>query len=189
MHDDTETEWRPIPDYEAQYEVSPAGDIRRCGRAARTGKGQGGGATIGRILKPSPVPGGYRKVQLWRNGSYQSLLVHRIVAAAFLGPRPEGHEVNHKDGDKTNNRVGNLEYMTRSENNRHAYRTGLRTPLPIAPSGAAHHNAKLTDEQVREIRRLYRPRMYGTPRLAREFGVSHKTIWQIVRGNAWKETV
>ncbi len=177
-------EWRPVVGYEGIYEVSSLGQVRRVGPAARHGAGHGGGVRIGRIRQPQTVRG-YLVVLLWKEGRYQPFLVHRLAAAAFLGPLPDGYEINHRDGDKTNNRPENLEYVTRSANMLHAYRTGLR-PEANLPTGEAHPNAKLTAADVDKIRRLYQPRVYGTPRLAKEFGVSHKTIHAIISGKNWK---
>jgi len=119
--------WRPIDGFEGLYEVSNAGRIRRVGKAARNGNGRGGGATIGRILTPQQSSrNGYLSIQLWSNGKPKMYLVHVLVASAFLGPCPDGLEVNHADGNKQNAAAYNLEYMTHSENNKHAYRTGLR---------------------------------------------------------------
>ena len=120
--------WCPVAGYEGLYEVSNHGTIRRVGKAARHGAGRGGGARIGRVLTPHVARGGYFAIQLWRDGRPETRLVHRIVATSFLGPLPDGKEVNHRDGDKRNNRPPNLEYVTRSENNAHAYRIGLRLP-------------------------------------------------------------
>ncbi len=94
-------------------------------------------------MKPSDNGRGYLRVMC--GGRLQS--VHKLVAAAYMGPAPEGKEVNHKDGDKQNNRPGNLEYVSRSENMRHANAHGL------APKrcGERHHNAKLSDKQVEEL--------------------------------------
>jgi hypothetical protein len=101
--------WLPVLGFEL-YEVSDHGRLRRDGC----------------MLKLHPVPGGYLKAQLWRDGKLFARLIHILVAEAFIGERPDGEEVNHKDGDKHHNRAANLEYLTRSENLRHAYRSGLR---------------------------------------------------------------
>lgn len=121
-------EWRPIVGFEGLYEVCSLGNVRRVGKAARQGKGRGGGARIGLILKPQPRKDGYIHVQLWKEGKPEIHLVHCLVAEAFLGPAPLGYEVNHQNGRKEECYVSNLEYVTRSENNLHAYRTGLRQP-------------------------------------------------------------
>lgn len=120
-------EWRSVTGFEGLYEVSDQGNVRRSGRAAQRGNGHGGGARVGHIRKPHLINGGYLVVQLWQQGRPSTCLVHVLVAAAFLGRCPNGHEVNHKDGNKQNNAPDNLEYLTHSENSLHAYRTGLRT--------------------------------------------------------------
>lgn len=117
--------WVAVVGYESLYEVSDAGQVRRVGKSATTGKGRGGGARRGRILKEQTNPGGYKHVQLWKDGVGHSQLVHGLVAPAFLGPAPDGYEINHRDGVKAHNGVGNLEYLTRSENLIHGYATGL----------------------------------------------------------------
>lgn len=135
-------EWRSVAGFEGLYEVSDQGNVRRSGKAAQHGNGYGGGARLGRVLKPQVVNGGYLVVQLWQDGRPRTCLVHSLVAVAFLGSMPEGQEVNHKNGNKLDNTPGNLEYLTRSENNLHAYRTGLRS---------------VTIEQMIRVRR--KPRM------------------------------
>lgn len=179
------TLWRPVVGYEGIYEISSHGDIRRIGRAAASGRGRGGGARIGRILKLQHHNAGYKQIQLWRDGCPETFLVHILVAAAFIGSSPSSrHEVNHKDGVKTNACAANLEYETPSGNQAHAWRTGLRGPQNWS-RGEAHYNSKLTEDDVRTIRRRYKPRVYGAPRIAREFGVSNCTIYNILLGKTW----
>ncbi len=67
----------------------------------------------------------YRLIQLSRNGVVKTARVHRLVLGAFLGPCPEGYEANHKDGDKGNNSIENLEWVTSLENRKHATLNGL----------------------------------------------------------------
>ena len=97
--------WLPVTDYEGIYEVSNYGRIRRIG---------------GEIMNGNINSYGYRVVKLSKNGRQKDKKVHRLVALAFI-PTISGKDfVNHKDGDKLNNYVGNLEWVTRGENNRHA---------------------------------------------------------------------
>ena len=102
--------WKDVPGYEGLYQVSNLGRIIRCGR----------------IRKPKKDHSGYLVVSLYKEATGKEYKVHRLVAIAFL-PNPEGkRSVNHIDGDKENNRVENLEWVTHSENMKHAYATGLR---------------------------------------------------------------
>jgi hypothetical protein len=177
--------WAPVSGYEGLYEVSDLGRVRRIGKAARTGKGHGGGARIGRCLKPQKHKGGYLHVELWKDGNKQQFLLHVLVALTFLGPPPAGTEVNHDDGDKTNCARLNLEYLTRSENMKHAYRTGLRMPQ----IGERAPRAKLSNETAIEINGKYKTGGHTLRSLGKEYGVDHKSIYHIVSGNGWKGVV
>jgi len=79
----------------------------------------------GRVLKPKITWDGYQEIILSDGSRRKSIRVHRLVAACFFGDCPDGIQVNHKDGNKQNNSVENLEYVTLVENSHHAYRTGL----------------------------------------------------------------
>lgn len=128
-----------------------------------------------RLLKPGLLNSGYRQACLGK-GKKES--VHRLVAAAFLGPCPMGFQVNHKNSRRDDNRVSNLEYVTPTENQLHAVASGRM------PVGEAHYRAKLTAEDVAGIRRRYRLRLGGV--LAREYGVHVSLIHYIVRRQIWK---
>ncbi len=169
----------PLAGYEGVYEISRSGVIRRVGKAPVHGKGRGGGARIGRIRSTKPGWSGYPCVQLWKDGINRMFLLHRLVAATFLGPCPPGHEVNHIDGNKANPDASNLEYVTRSQNLRHAYEVGLM-PRP--------HLAfrKLTADQVRRIR-LELSQGFTHRFLAAKYGVEKTTITSISRGITYKE--
>lgn len=104
-----------------------------------------------------------------------------LVARAFIG-QPNGLQVNHKDGDKANNSLENLEYVTASENLKHAARTGL------AFSGDKNMHAKLSQEQVDEIRRAYSAKEYNQSELGRMYGIVSSQISEIVRGLSWSNT-
>ena len=105
--------------------------------------------------------------------------MHRLVADAFLGPCPIGHEVNHKNLDKADNRTANLEYVTRSENLLHRSAAGIGR-------GERNGTSVLTEAIVREIRARYR---YGGgpgyKRLGHDYGVSWGTVRDIISRRTW----
>jgi len=102
--------------YIGKYEVSDDGKVR----SAINGRFKG--SKPGRILNQVLDNKGYLRVNLYFNAKGRPTRVHGIVAEAFLGERPEGMTVNHIDGNKTNNHVENLEYVSNKENVRHAHR-------------------------------------------------------------------
>lgn len=213
-------EWRPAPGFEADYSVSNLGRVRRDTDAPFRPRIAGG------ILRPT-WRGRYLGVSMRAtrpDGSrYQiTASVHRLVAAAFLGDA-SGRQVNHRSGDRSNNRATNLEYCTQVENMQHASRLGLtargerhgsrtqpervprgersgsRTRPDRRPRGEAHWtrrepeailkgernaNAKMTPDDVKEIRRRY-ANGETQESLGNEYGVQHSTIGRIVRRAAW----
>jgi hypothetical protein len=100
-------EWRPVVGYEDLYSVSNLGRVRRDAPAR--------GAVVGRILRPATRKDGRRSVALWKNCVTETRLVYSLVAEAFVGPCPEGQEINHKNGDCSDDRSANLEYVTHDE--------------------------------------------------------------------------
>ena len=165
--------WKPVPDYVGFYQVSDQGRIRRIAG--------GRGVRAGRILRPRNNSDGYPYLNLWRNGHRKTWQVHTLVTEAFLGPRPDGLEVNHKNGIKDDNRVGNLEYVTHSENVKHSYDVLGRKAL----RGEASGQAKLTVASVRQIRRCYDEGGISQWGVAKRYGVSQMTISRIVRREIW----
>lgn len=115
--------WKDIQGYEGLYQVSSLGRVRSMDRWRRNGTN--GYIQRGRILSQEVSKCGYNMVKLSINGKARGLLVHRLVAIAFV-PNPQNKEqVNHIDGCKQNNNVNNLEWATQSENIIHAHKEGL----------------------------------------------------------------
>lgn len=115
--------WKDIAGYEGIYQISNLGNVRSVDRLVK--KNGGYRKVNGQAIKPYPWGAGYLYVLLHRDQMKASRSIHRLVAKAFI-QNPDGKpEVNHIDGDKHNNRVENLEWATPSENERHAYSTGL----------------------------------------------------------------
>jgi hypothetical protein len=168
-------EWKQIPGF-SRYQVSSFGAIRSMNYK-----------NSGRIVNLTPADDkGYVKTMIQGDdGKYHTSRIHRWVALTFLGPAL-GREINHKDGNKSNNTISNLEYCTRSENVLHAYRTGLE----VAPRGEASPSAKLKESDVIEIReyaRAHSGRLKNRKTLALKYGVSEACLKDIVSGRrgAW----
>ena len=167
--------WKPIPNF-TRYEASSFGNLRSLNY-------KNSGKTI--ILKPTISSDGYIKTMLLNDlGKYSSWTVHKFVALSFMGVIPENHEINHIDGNKLNNRLDNLEYVTRSENLLHAFRLGLCKPA----RGSINGNSKLNESQIKEIRdHAKNNKNYGRKALAIKYNISEATIKDIVtrRRNSW----
>lgn len=107
--------WKWINGYEGLYEIS------NCGRVKSL--------KYDHILTPYKYNGGYLRVQLYKNKTMKRMYIHRLVANAFIPNEDNKLEVNHIDGDKTNNSASNLEWVNHKENMRHAKNTGLLKPI------------------------------------------------------------
>ncbi len=166
--------WATVRKHPA-YEVSNHGDVRR--------RLPGRGTWAGRLLSPARDTKGYPIVCI--HG--RTTKIHGMVADAFIGPRPEGLQVNHIDGNKANNSVSNLEYVTGRENMRHAIRTGLMPPTPRGKANwhsGANRPRKLTEMKVRVIRRLIENGMRLVD-IAPIFGIHQGTVSEIKRRRIW----
>lgn len=164
--------WKDVVGYEGLYEVSSLGRVRTNYSSARLKKGEclSGGNTRG-----------YRTVILCKDGKKNAMLVHRIVAFAFLGEPPDCHRptVNHKNMEKADNRPENLEWLSQADNCRHA---APKVPR-LRGEGMPVH--KLTEEDVRAIRARYIPHVVTLDQLADEYGVSNPTIHAIIHRRKW----
>lgn len=117
--------WKDIEDYQGSYQVSNSGRVKSLDRYIKSGKGKR--LKKGQILKGCVTNRGYVNQRLWKDNKLKNVLEHRLVAQAFI-PNPDNlPEVNHIDGNKTNNHVDNLEWVTSSKNQKHAFKTGLNS--------------------------------------------------------------
>jgi len=145
-----------IPSTGNLYEVNRWGDIRRIvSYVNNQPKHKTGGVKKvgGTVLAPGRKANGYLHVALHLGGKQRSRYVHRLTAEAWFGEIPPKMVINHKDGDKTNNHTSNLEVVTQSENNRHAFASGLKRPTIL--KGEDNPRARTTEKEVCEIRRGY----------------------------------
>ena len=150
-------EWCKVT--ELPYEVSTYGNVRRIGASHN--------------LRPGSHTKGYAMVCLSKPRSKpRTFFVHRLLLETFVGPCPEGWMADHKDGNKKNNHLSNLEWVTARENTVRALVLGLLT-------------TRLTPETVREIKNS----PLSLRKIARQYGVSRDAIHKVKRGRAWKHVV
>lgn len=164
--------WKDIAGYEGLYQISNFGRV----------KSFNGLWTKVKILKPSLRNNGYIFVTLFKNGKTKMFYIHQLVARAFI-PNPENKPtVNHKFGNRLDNYCESLEWVTFAENQQHAFDTGIQK------RGAESVFSKLTAEQVLYIRKNYKSYdiNFSANALARKFGVSTATIYNIIHGKRYK---
>ena len=185
----TDLMWKDLKGYEGLYRINNKGTIFTTPSTKET------------ILSPAVDPGGYfyvclfdgTKVKNKQRGKHYK--VHRLVAQAFLEPPPEALVqessryqkhlkgkvyVNHIDGDKQHNHITNLEWASSKQNNDHALQTGLK-----AVHGEFNGHSKLTEENVLEMRQLYKTGKYTQKQLAEKYGVSRSLISQAINKVTW----
>ena len=156
-------EWRDVPGYEGYYQVSNDGEVRSLTRTLSDGR-----TWKGRKLKGGYFGNGYKFITCRKDGKAFNFSVHRMVAMAFI-PNPENYQmVNHKDGNKNNNHVSNLEWVDGSQNQYHAVKTGLR-------------KSKLTKADVRNIKELIE-QGESQESIAKRYNVSQMTISHVLAG-------
>lgn len=155
--------WRDIPGYEGRYQASNLGRIRSVDHeVVRVYKG--------RVLRPRLSPKGYQVVTISGSGP---VFVHGLVAAAFLGKKPENSQVRHLNGDPSDARADNLAYGTQSENEHDKYRYGDQ------------RGRKLSAQDVRSIRKRGANGEKAKD-LAKEYGVTARMIECIIQGAYYK---
>lgn len=143
---------------------------------------------------------GYLTIRLRINNEYKYQKVHRLIGNTFIENIDNKPEINHKDGNKTNNNVSNLEWVTSHENQIHSYANGLRVPIVgekhwthqkphLLAKGSKNGNSKLNEQQIIEIRNIWEntDKKYGLLiKLSRKFGIHKNKIYEIVHRKTWK---
>lgn len=168
-------QWADVPGWPG-YTASTDGEIMGC--------------RIKRPLKFATDKHGYLHVYLGNRGAGKNVFVHRVVLSAFRGPIPEGKQVNHKNGIKTDNRLENLEAVTASENVLHAY-ANLNHQGGHHKNhsrGLKHPNSKLTEDKVREIRQLYADGLTQV-HIAAKYEILQCHVSALIRRTSWAHVV
>ena len=160
-------EWKDIKGFEGCYQVSNFGQVKSLPQKRRWHQRKP------YLLSANIVKNGYCLAHLYIQYQRKAIPIHRLVALAFI-PNPSNKpQVNHKDGNKQNNKVDNLEWVTKAENGKHAFRNGfLKLPPP-----------KLNQEDVIKIGELY-PR-FSQRKIAKIFNVSRGTISDVINKKYW----
>lgn len=173
--------WKDIKNYEGLYQISNLGNIKALPKI------RGRALVKEKILKPKIGQRGYKQIVLSKNNVKKGACIHRLVAIAFIPNTENKPFINHKDGNKINNCVSNLEWCTCRENTMHALNMGLRKYI-VAPKGADVKNAKLTKDDVNFIRNNFkrRDKEYGINALAKRFNVERHTITKVINRKTYK---
>lgn len=148
-------QWKEIEGYEG-YSVCNLGFVR-----CKT-----------KIMKPDFTTR-YCRIKFYKNGVYKNKYIHVLVTDAFMGPCPAGLQRNHKDGNRKNNRIDNLEFVTPSENIKHSLYNGLRS------------TSKLRHYHIPHIRKMRR-NGYTYAQIGKKFGCSEQNIGSVIVGRSWK---
>jgi hypothetical protein len=170
-------EWRAVPGYEGIYEASDMGRIKTLARRLKTWYGTR--ACHEKILKTPPDKRGYPKLALQKGRNVKWTTVHAVVARAFLGEPPKGHEVRHLDGNPSNCALSNLEYGTKLQNMRDQYRHGTRV------FGERVGKSNLSQELAEWIRESSQV----GPEIHAVTGISLSTISRIKRGVSYSRNL
>ena len=163
-----EPKWKDVSDFKGLYSISNSGLVKSFHRNGV------------KILKPGISTYGYEFVVLQKNGYKKTKLIHQLVIENFSGKCPEGMQVNHKDGNKRNNDVKNLEYVTPRENTIHAIEV-----LGKKRSCEHHWKSKITQEQVDKMRKLYKTGKYVQTELGKMFGIHRGQVSKICNHKSW----
>lgn len=168
--------WKDIPDYENLYQVSNLGRVKSLPREWIGGKNCK--RFHPEVIFDPKIDNGYLRVGLSKNNKRIFFRIHRLVLSAFT--EDSNLQVNHKNGIKTDNRLENLEWVTSSENVKHAYETGLK----IGMKGEKHPNSKLNNDIVKNIREN---KFNLTVReFAECYDVSVRLIYNIINKEIWQ---
>lgn len=166
-------EWIPVKGYEESYEISNMGRVRSLPRK---------GSPNVNYLKASSDDSMYKIVGLIKvkGAKSKTTKIHRLVAEHFI-PNPFNlPEVNHKLGNKNDNRASELEWCTHQRNIKHAFEIGIKSQI-----GSKCPRAKIKEQDAIDIRRKFSPLIYTRKMLAREYNISEASVKKILNRTNW----
>jgi len=176
--------WKIIPETNENYQVSNTGKIKRVESFVTNNTNGGKRKLAEKELSQKTKKNGYKEVQLYISPQVPKMVyVHRAVASAFIGEIKTGYVINHKDGDKSNNNLSNLEIVTYSQNSKHAFDNKLSTN-PVY-HGSKHGMAKLDEDTVLEIRSVY-DKCKSIKNVSEKYTIPLGTIAKICYRQTWK---
>lgn len=168
--------YKDIIGFEDIYSISNFGKVKSKIRRGWKGKKNS-------FIKHFIQRRGYPVVFLYPFEGKRSIrFVHSLVAEHFIGKRPKGFDVNHKDGNKTNNYFKNLEYLSHSENMLHSYKIGLQKGM----SGENNPSCKINLSIARKIKEFLKKPNMSMREFARTLNIPHYIIYNIKNKNTWK---
>lgn len=176
--DSTTENWKSVVGYEGHYEVSDLGRVRSVTRVI-TDKNGKAITKRGSQIRTQDLHG-YKMFGLHLAKRAKTTYVHRVVWEAFVGPIPVGVSIDHINFDRGDNRLSNLQAITQLENIHRTKRAGR------AAIGDRHGRHKLSEAEVREVRRLLARGAMTQDAIGRLFGVGQFAIWRIAAGLGWK---
>jgi len=173
--------WKDIKGYEGQYQISNLGRVKSLARIQKIGLRNIKIKPLKEIiLKQSKSTSGYYQVCLCKNSVKKTHAIHKLVAKHFILNENNKKQVNHIDGNKTNNFYKNLEWCSYHENLRHAIKNGLRAV------NEKNGRAKLKNIEVLQIRQLYKTGKYTHAQLGEMYGIASSTTQQVISRRYWK---
>lgn len=171
--------WKAVTGYNGIYSVSNLGNVKRIGKGSDN-----------RSIQPkelTKIPSGwqskYLSVCLTYNNKSKKAYIHRLVCQSFLGDPPnDSYQVNHIDGDKHNNNLNNLEWVTPKENQQHRY-----TILKQTQKGENNPANKYSKNEISRVIELYKTKQYTQREIARITNIDYRYVNSIVNKKVWKE--
>ena len=167
--------WKKIKGYEGIYEISSHGNIKSCSRLDILGHNR-----KEKILKNGYTTTKYHMVILRKNNRIKAHRVHTLVGNHFISNPHNKPQINHKDFNRTNNYIENLEWVTQKENIRHAWDNGACTN----PSGEKNGMNKLTEKQIIDIRKIGKAKTLLE--ISKIYNISFQHVGAILNNKLWK---